>query len=222
MSIRMLLLLVTLLPAVALEGQAPLPPDINPVTLSRLPPVTRSDLDAEGQRLLEARTNVNPGPGPGHITIYNPKAAEGQGMLGRALGVPTGEASRLGARLYQLVVLITAREIDQQYEWSAHEPAGLRAGLEQSVIDVVKYDRDVRGLAEKDATVIQFLRALFREHKMSSDLWAKTIQAFGRQNTVEIMELMADYFTVGMMMNAADQHLPPQRQPLLPPLTRGR
>jgi hypothetical protein len=46
------------------------------------------------------------------------------------------------------VVLITAREIDQQYEWSAHEPAGLRAGLEQPVIDAVKYDRDVTGLTE--------------------------------------------------------------------------
>ena len=36
------------------------------------------------------------------------------------------------------------------------------------------------------------------------------------------MALMADYFTVGMMMNAVDQHLPPERQALLPPLTRGR
>jgi len=26
------------------------------------------------------------------------------------------------------------------------------------------------------------------------------------------MALMADYFTVGMMMNAVDQHLPPERQ----------
>jgi hypothetical protein len=37
-----------------------------------------------------------------------------------------------------------------------------------------------------------------------------------------IMALMGDYFTVGTMMNAVDQHLPPQRQPLMPPLTRGR
>ena len=72
------------------------------------------------------------------------------------------------------MVLITAREIDQQYEWSAHEPAGLRAGLEQSVIDVVKYDRDVKGLAEKDATLIRFGRALYREHKISSELWARS------------------------------------------------
>jgi 4-carboxymuconolactone decarboxylase len=208
--------------ASALAQSQTLPPDINPVTLSRLPPVTPADLDEEGQKLLAARQNVNPGPGPGHIGVYNPKASEGTGALGRALGVPTGEKSRLGPRMYQLVVLITAREIDQQYEWSAHEPAGLRAGLEQSVIDVVKHDRDVKGLAEKDATVIQFLRTLLREHKVSSELWAKQIQLFGRQNTVEIMQLMGDYFIAGTMMNAADQHLPPTRQALLPALARKR
>jgi 4-carboxymuconolactone decarboxylase len=222
MRIRLLILLIAAIPAVTLEGQAPLPPDINPVTLSRMPPVTPADLDAEGQKLLAARTAATPGPGPGHLGIYNPKASEGTGLLGRALGVPTGEMSRLGPRMYQLVVLITAREIDQQYEWSAHEPAGLRVGLEQSVIDVVKYDRDVKGLAEKDATVIQFLRALFREHKVSSELFARQIQQFGRQNTIEIIQLMGDYFMAGMMMNAADQHLPPTRQPLMPPLARGR
>src|SRR5262252_7397714 len=198
----------------------PLPPDINPVTLSRLPPMTPADLDEEGQKLLAARQNVNPAPGPGHIGIYNPKASEGTGALGRALGVPTGETSRLGQRMYQLVVLITAREIDQQYEWSAHEPMGLRAGLEQPVIDVVKYDRPVDGLADKDATLIRFFRALLREHKVSSDLFAKMIAAYGKQRTVEMMELAGDYWTVGTMMNAGDQHLPPTRQPLMPALSR--
>ena len=130
--------------------------------------------------------------------------------------------SPVGPRYFQLAVLIIAREIDQQYEWSAHEPAGLRQGLEQSVIDVVKFDRDVKGLAEKDATVIEFLRALFRVHRVSSELWARQIQAFGRQNTIEIMQLMGDYFMAGMMMNAADQHLAPQCQPPLRALTRGR
>jgi hypothetical protein len=33
---------------------------------------------------------------------------------------------------------------------------------------------------------------------------------------------MGDYFIVGTMMNAADQHLPPTRQPLMPALARGR
>jgi hypothetical protein len=48
------LLLLASLPAIAQTPTA-LPPDINPVTLSRLPPVTPEDLDEEGRRLLAKR-----------------------------------------------------------------------------------------------------------------------------------------------------------------------
>ena len=211
MCIRLSVLLLAVLPFLA-QAQNTLPPDINPVTLSRLPPVTAQDLDEEGQRLLAARTNFTPGPGPTHITIYSPRE--------RDLGIPSGEKSPVGARYFQLAVLITAREIDQQYEWSSHEPAGLRQGLEQSVIDVVKYDRDVAGISDKDATMISFGRALFREHRVSSELWQKMVNHFGRQHTVQIMAIMGDYFRVGFMLNAVDQHLPPNRKALLPPLKR--
>jgi 4-carboxymuconolactone decarboxylase len=211
MRIRLSVLLLLALPVVAQVPNS-LPPDINPVTLSRLPPVTAQDLDAEGQRLLAARKNFTPGPGPTHITIYSPRELD--------LGIPSGEKSPVGARFFQLAVLITAREIDQQYEWSSHEPAGRRQGLEQSVIDVVKYDRAVAGLSDKDATLITFGRALFREHRVSSELWQKMMTHFGRQQTVQLMTIMGEYFRVGIMLNAVDQHLPPGRQALLPPLNR--
>jgi len=197
---------------VVVQAQTTLPPDINPVTLSRLPPVTPEALDEEARRLLAARTNFTPGPGPTHITVYSPRE--------RSLGIPTGTDSPVGARYFQLSALIAAREIDQQYEWSAHEPAGLRQGLEQSVIDVVKYDRDVAGLADKDATVILFGRAMLREHRVSSELWAKMVSHFGHQHTVDIMSIMGDYLRVGIMLNAVDQHLPPERKALLPPLAK--
>ena len=211
MNIR---LSVQLLAALLMAGQSQnsLPPDIHPVTLSRLPPVTAEDLDEEGQRLLAARTNFTPGPGPTHITVYSPRE--------RDLGIPSGASSPVGPRYFQLAVLITAREIDQQYEWSSHEPAGLRQGLEQSVIDVVKYDRDVAGLSDKDATMITFGRTLFREHRVSSELWQKMVSHFGRQHTVQIMTIMGEYFRVGFMLNAIDQHLPPGRKALLPPLAK--
>ena len=221
MRIRALMVMAAAaVPAMSVLAQAPaLPPDINPVTLSRFAPVTPADLDEDGQKLLAARTNPPaPGPGPGAAGAYSPKTSEGRGLIGRALGVPTGEKFPLGNRVYQLVVLITAREIDQQYEWSAHEPMGQRAGLEQPVIDVVKYDRPVDGLAEKDATLIRFFRALLRAHKVDSELFAKMIATYGKQRTVEMMELAGDYWTVGTMMNAGDQHLPPTRPALMPPL----
>jgi hypothetical protein len=214
MGLRLTVLLLASaasLPALA-QSPAPLPPDINSVTLSRLPPVTPADLDEEGQKLLAQRPNFKATPGPTHVTVYAPRE--------RDLGIPTGEKSPVGPRDFQLAVLIIAREIDQQFEWSAHEPYGLRQGLEQSVIDVVKYDRPVTGLADKDATLITFGRTLYREHHVSSQLWKKMIDQFGRQHTVELMSIMGEYFKAGFMLNAVDQHLPPERAPLLPPLKR--
>ena len=215
MRIRLSVLVLAALPGVAqvqTQVQTPLPPDIHPVTLSRLPPVTPEDLDEQARRLLAARTDYKPGPGPTHITVYSPRD--------RSLGIPSGVNSPVGPRVFQLAVLIAAREIDQQYEWSSHEPAGLRQGLEQSVIDVVKYDRSVAGLAEKDATMITFGRTLLREHRVGSALWAKMVSLFGRQHTVDIMSIMGDYTRVGIMLNAVDQQVPPERKTLLPPLKR--
>jgi hypothetical protein len=203
--------LLAALPAVS-QDQNPLPSDINPVTLSRLPPVTAADLDEAGQRLLAERTDFKPGPGPNHISIYSPRQLD--------LGIPSGVKSPVGPRYFQLAALIAARESDQQYEWSAHEPAGRRQGLEQAVIDVVKYNRDVSGLSDKDATVITFGRALFRDHRVSSELWAKMVSYFGRQRTVQLMMIMGDYYRVAIMLNAVDQHLPPTREALLPPLKK--
>ena len=217
MSIRTFVVLLAALPFAA-QAQAPsaaksaLPPDINPVTLSRLPPPTAADLDEEGQKLLAARPDYKPGPGPTHITIWAPRE--------RNLGIPSGTNSPVGARQFQLAALIGARECDQAYEWSAHEPAGQRQGLEQNVIDVVKFNKPVTGLAEKDATLITFGRAMFRDHRVSSELWAKMVSLYGRQHTVELMTLMTDYFRVGVMLNAVDQHLPPDRPALLPDLKR--
>ena len=211
---RMIRLCVVLLAAFPLvpQDQKTLPRDIDPVTLSRLPPVTAGDLDEAGQRLLAARTDFKPAPGPTHITVYSPRVFD--------LGIPSGEKSPVGPRYFQLAVLIIAREIDQQYEWSSHELAGRRQGLEQPVIDVVKYNRDVAGLSDKDATLITFGRTLYREHHVSSELWEKMVSHFGRQRAIQLMMIMGDYFRVGLMLNAVDQHLPPGREALLPAIKK--
>ena len=207
MHVRWLPLLLASLPLVA-HSQAKLPPEIDPVTLSRLPPVTAKDLDEAGQKRLADRPNFKATPGPTHVTIYAPPAAE--------LGIPTGEKSPVGARNFQLAVLIIAREIDQQFEWTMHEPYAARQGLEQNVIDVVKNNQDVKGLSEKDATFITFGRTLYREHHVSNELWNKMIAVWGKQQTIELMSIMGEYFKVGFMLNAVDQRVPAPQEPLLP------
>jgi 4-carboxymuconolactone decarboxylase len=197
----------------ALGGQSRLASDIHPQSFSRLPPVQRADLDEEGKRVWDLVANGRPMPvtGPAAVTMYSPGAAAPIHALNQYL-----RKTVVGPRFFELSALIAAREFDQQYEWSGHEPAGLRAGLEQSVIDVVKFKNDVAGLSEKDATVIRLGRALFRERKVSSELWAKMVELFGRKGAVEITTIMADYAMAGFILTAVDQQLPPERKALLP------
>jgi hypothetical protein len=73
--------------------------------------------------------------------------------------------------------------------------------------------------------IVVLLAAAGRADHGTRDRSAQMVKEFGRQGTIEIMAGMAGYFTVGFLMNAADQHLPPDRpalMPALPPLTRSR
>jgi 4-carboxymuconolactone decarboxylase len=213
MRIRLLaLLLVTLSTAFAV-AQSTLPPDIHPTSYSRLPPLDRNTLDEEGKRTWDYIGGARgmPPTGPAPVSMYSPGAAKPIHELNQYL-----RKTVVGPRFFELSALIAAREYDQAYEWSGHEPAGRRAGLEQNVIDAVKFNRDVAGLPEKDATVIRLGRALLRDKKVSPALWAKTVELFGRQGAVEISAIIGDYVMAGIMLTAVDQQLPPGREPLLP------
>ena len=194
-------------------GQTVRPADINPQTLSRLPPVQRGQLDDEGKRIWDSLTSGGTVPlsTPAQMAMYTPRAAESNFALNRHL-----RATINGQRVFELAALIAAREFDQRYVLSAHEPTGLQAGLEQPVIDVVKFKKDVTGLPEKDATVIRLGRSIFREHRVSPELWASTEKLFGRQGAVEIVITMGEYAMTAVMLTAVDQQVPPGRTALLP------
>ena len=213
MRTRTLALLLAGISAALVSGQAKLPPDIHPTSFSRLPPVDRAALDEEGKRVWDHVAGERPLPatGPAAVSMYSPGAAGPIQDLNQYL-----RKTVVGPRFFELSALVAAREFDQVYEWSGHEPAGRRAGLDQAVLDAVKFNRDVAGLPEKEATVIRLGRALLREHKVSPALWAKTVELFGRQGAVEITAIIGDYVMVGVMLTAADQQLPPGREALLP------
>jgi 4-carboxymuconolactone decarboxylase len=214
MRTRSAAVLVIVASTIVVGGQAKYPSDIHPESLSRLPPVQRAELDDEGKRIWDALSGANkaiPSTGPSAVTMHSPRAAEPIYALNQYL-----RKTVAGARYFELAALIAAREFDQQYEWSAHEPAAIRAGAEQSVVDAIKFNRGLNGVPEKDAALIRLGRAIFRDHKVSSDVWARMERLFGRQGAVELTVVMADYAMAGFILTAVDQQLPPDRKPLLP------
>ena len=197
---------------VAVSGA--LPPDIHPDSMSRLPVIDRETLDAEGKRVYDVVRGRNATlgkTGPAAVTMYSPGVAEPVNNLNQYL-----RKTVVGPRFFELCALIAAREFEQPYEWSGHEPAGLRAGLEQSVIDVVKFNREPTGLSQKDTTIILAGRSLLRDHKLSSEQWAKLVELFGTQGAVEIVSTIGDYAMAAIILTAVDQRPPDGRVSLLP------
>jgi len=197
---------------------AMLPKDIDPQSFSRLPPLTRDDMkDEDSKRIYDMLAGgpdktVTP-TGPAAISLYSPKVAEAIQMLNQYLRFH----GLLKPRDYEVAVLVAAREFDQQYEWSGHEMGALRAKVPQEVIDTIKYNKDVAGLSDRDTLLITFARELFHQHKLDSDLYAKAVETFGKQGTLELATIIGDYAMAAIMLNATDQHLPPNQKPTLPP-----
>lgn len=194
-----------------------LPADINPDSLNRLPVVKREQLDDRGKQVYDhvagGAGKIASPTGPASIELYSSAAAEPLRTLNEYLRRP---GNLLGNSITELAILVAAREGDSQYIWSAHEPAALKAGLAQPVIDAVKYNRDAAGLGVKETTVIRLGRQVLREHKLDSGTFAKAVELFGKQGSVELVLLMGDYTLNSMLLDALDQHLPAERKPLLP------
>jgi 4-carboxymuconolactone decarboxylase len=202
--------------AVAQQSSRPLPPDIDSQSKSRLPLILKDSLDEEGRRIFEAINGKNgdmPRLGPPASSMYSLAAAEPYDRLNQVLR----SANVIGPQFFEISTLVPAREFNQQYEWTAHELGARRAGVAQEVIDVIKLDRPTSGLPEREATAIEFGRAMLRGNRqISPELFAKMVSLFGQRGTIEITMVMGDYAMTAMLLNAVNQQLPPDRDPLLP------
>ena len=201
----------------AAEAPAATPDDIYPDSGSRLPLIQREDLDERGQQLYDSYVSPESRAlaglrGPGGIRLHSPRVAEHLSAANRYLRYESG----MDPRLRELAILVTAREMDNQFEWTAHEPAGLREGLEPEIIDIVKYRRPIAGLGETEALIIRFGRELFQEKKVRSETFASAVETFGRQGVVNLVSLMGSYSATAALLNALDQQLRPDQEPLLP------
>ncbi len=122
----------------------------------------------------------------------------------------------LDAAVRELAILVTARENECQFEWAAHEPAALEAGLGGDVIEIVRHRRDTSGLGETEAAVIRLGREIFADHLVSSDTFAAALRLFGRRGLVDLVALMGQYAATAAVLIAFDQQLRPGQEPPLP------
>jgi 4-carboxymuconolactone decarboxylase len=192
-----------------------MPSDIDPHSGFRLPLPRREDLDEAGQRGYD-RANT-PGKtivglrGPAGIRLYSSKIVEAHDTINQYLRFQAG----FDAKLREIAILTVAREMDSQFEWAAHEPEALKAGVPSDIIDVIKYRKNTVDLGETDGAVIEFDRQFFRDRKVTSAAFARMRALFEPRQLVDLVLLMGNYASTAALLAAFDMQVP-DGKPLLP------
>jgi len=195
------------------------PEDVDPESGYRLPLPRREHLADAGQRTYDSLADPEGGTirglrGPGGILLHSPDLSRYIRPINRYLRYEAG----LGGRVRELAILTTARELDSQFEWAAHEPAALGEGISCEVIEIIKHRRGTSGLDEADAIVIELGREIFGARKVAPATFARSMRHFGRRALVDLVALMGNYAGTAALLTAFDMQLDPGQPPLLPQL----
>jgi 4-carboxymuconolactone decarboxylase len=117
--------------------------------------------------------------------------------------------SALDQRLTELAIIIAARHWTQDYEWNAHYPLALKAGLKPEIIAAVEEGRRPSHMAEDEEILYDFCTELQRNHGVSDATYARALAKFGEAGIVEAASLEGYYSMLAMVMNVARTPLPP-------------
>jgi 4-carboxymuconolactone decarboxylase len=195
------------------------PDDIDPQSGCRLPLPRREELSPEGRAIYDSLADPNGGTirglrGPGGIQLHSEELARRSRPLNQYLRNGAG----LGGHLRELAILATARELDSQFEWAAHEAEALREGVPADVIETIKHRRDLATLDPADAVVVALAREIFAARRVAPATFAQALALFGRKKLVELVALMGNYAATAALLTAFDMQLDPGQEPKLPPL----
>jgi 4-carboxymuconolactone decarboxylase len=128
--------------------------------------------------------------------------------------------SGLDKRVYELAVILLARQMTQQFEWRVHYTSALKAGVKQADVEAIAAGRRPRTLEPDESAVYDFVVELYKKNAVSDATYARVVDKIGEKGVVEIVGLLGYYTTIADMMNVDRTPLHPGTAPLLKPLAK--
>jgi 4-carboxymuconolactone decarboxylase len=129
--------------------------------------------------------------------------------------------SALSQKLTEFAILIAARQWTNNYEWNAHNPLALKAGLSPAIVSAVAEGRRPEHMAEDEEILYDFCTELLRNQSVSDPTYARAVSKLGEPGVVEATTLEGYYVFLSMVMNTARSPLPAGAKPALPSLPRN-
>jgi 4-carboxymuconolactone decarboxylase len=184
--------------AVALSGER-----MAPIPLDKMSPAQR-----------KVAEDIMAGPrgglrGPFNAWLRSPELADRLQKVGEYLRFN----SSLDKRVNEMAIIMTAQAWGSQYEWYAHAPLALKAGLDPAIVEAIGAGRKPEKMKDDEAIVWEFTTQLRRDHAVNDETYAKAVATFGEQGVMDLIAVNGYYDMVSMTLNVA-RVAPPAGEPI--------
>jgi len=179
----------------------------------RFPGLALDQMTPDQKKVAEA---IMSGPrkslsGPFNAWLRSPELADRLQRVGEYVRFNTS----LPPRLNEFAILITAREWTAQYEWYAHRPLALKAGLDPRTADDLAAGKRPAAMQDDEAIIYDFCVQLHRRKNVDDATFKAALEKLGEKGVIDLIGVTGYYDVVSMTLNLAEVPLP---QGIDPPL----
>lgn len=164
-----------------------------------------------------AATELASGPrgqvrGPFNVLLRSPELMSPVQKVGEYLRFKC----TLDRRIAEMATLIAARHWTQVYEWSAHHPLALKAGLKPEIAQAIADGRRPGGMAVDEEIVYDLLTECLQNKSVSDVTYDRAVKQFGEQKLVDLLAIAGYYALLAMLLNVSRTPLPEGQEPGMP------
>jgi 4-carboxymuconolactone decarboxylase len=122
--------------------------------------------------------------------------------------------------LNEMAILIQARLWDAQYEWWAHYPIALKAGLSESIANDIRDGKRPANMKPDEDVVYDVCIELLRERHLTDATFERARKILGEQQVIDLVAVAGFYVMVSTVIHAGRIGIPNNGQPPLPVLIK--
>jgi len=167
----------------------------------RMPEIPSAKLTPEQKKAADefAAGRGTPVFGPFVPLLRSPEVM----LRAKAMGDYLRFKSSLPPKLNEFVILITARQWSQGYEWGVHYPIAIKAGLDADIAKAVAEGRRPEKMPADEELVYDFCSELHRNQSVSDATYGKAVARFGEQGVIDMIGVNGYYTFLAMVLNTA-------------------
>lgn len=174
--------------------------------MARLPELDPAKFSPEQKKVHEA---ILAGPrgkvvGPLKVWLKNPGLAE----HAQALGAYARFNSSLPPRLSELAICVTGAFWKANFEWFAHAPMAINAGIDPAAIEAIRTGATPKLVKSDEQAIYDFAIELITKRRVSDATFERAKKELGETSVIDLVGIIGYYSLVSVTLNAFEIPLP--------------